>query len=98
MSTVDAPYSTRARAALPGPSSLRGSAADDAQLLVGVAVEEALCELRAAPDGEGVQAGARVGEEAGAVVGDAAAPGDVDRLERRCAVLGEGLVRGEEAD
>ena len=79
-------------------SLLRGSAADDAQLLVGVAVEEALRELRAAPDGERVQAGARIGEEPGAVVGDAATPGDVDRLERRCAVLGEGLVRGEEVD
>ena len=55
-------------------------------------MEEALCELRAAPDGEGVQAAARVGEQSGAVVGDAAAPRDVEGLERRCAVLGEGLV------
>ena len=61
-----------------------------------MAVEEALRELRAAPDGERVQVGARVGEEAGAVVGDAATPGDVDRLERRCAVLGESLVRVKE--
>ena len=41
-------------------------------------MEEALRELRAAPDGEGVQLGARVGEEARAVIGDAAAPRDVE--------------------
>ena len=35
-------------------------------------------ELRAAPDGEGVQLRARVGEEARAVIGDAAAPRDVE--------------------
>ena len=41
-------------------------------------MEEALRELRAAPDGEGVQLRARVGEEARAVIGDAAAPRDVE--------------------
>ena len=40
-------------------------------------------ELRAAPDGEGVQLGARVGEEARAVIGDAAAPRDVELVRVR---------------
>ena len=52
-------------------------------------MEEALRELRAAPDGEGAQLGARIDEEADAVVRDAAAPREVERRERGGAVLGE---------
>ena len=66
-------------------------------------MEEALRELRAAPDGEGVQLGARVGEEARAVVGDAAAPRDVELVRvgvrvrvrvRATVVIGVGLGFG----
>ena len=56
-------------------------------------MEEALRELRAAPDGEGVQLGARVGEEARAVVGDAAAPRDVELVRVRVRVRVGARVR-----
>ena len=54
-------------------------------------MEEALRELRAAPDGEGVQLRARVGEEARAVIGDAAAPRDVELVRVRVRIRVRGV-------
>ena len=57
-------------------------AADDAQLVIGVALVKGACQLRAPPEVKSLQALARVDERADAVVAHAAAPRDVEGAQR----------------